>query len=102
MWTYQEIILASNPIIVSGHDHLACHTFAYYMAILEYSGVPYRSHSPSLPSLGAWVKAVLGRDYMQWLHLKSMSSMSRDYGTIDPESSEHCAQKLRETQIITP
>ncbi|CAI6340839.1 unnamed protein product [Periconia digitata] len=65
MWTFQEILLASNPILVCGDDHIDWLTFTFGIAFLEYSGVVYTNFAPKVASLGPWIKISLGREYIQ-------------------------------------
>lgn len=76
MWTYQEILLASNPIIVCGDDHLAWPTFAYTVAFLEYSGCFYRGGGLGYPPVTGWTKVALARDYLRCVNADTVRSHS--------------------------
>ena len=65
MWTYQEILLASNPIVVCGTYHISWSRFAAGIVFLEYSGVNSLYKEPVLPNLREWANIALGRDYLQ-------------------------------------
>jgi hypothetical protein len=80
MWTYQEILLASNPILVCGHDHLDWPTFVATIAFLEYSGYFYRGDRRGYLPASAWFKLALTRDYLCYT--------SRDAWREYPETAE--------------
>lgn len=53
IWTYQEVILASKPVLVSGLDHLPWKTFVYSMVLLN--------RLTDMPCLGQWMEIVASR-----------------------------------------
>lgn len=62
MWTFQEILLAANPVVVCGEDHISWFYFSFNLLFLYFSGVASQGHGPKLSSLSAWVKLILSRD----------------------------------------
>jgi len=50
LWKYQEILLASDPVIVCGHSHLPWPELALGIMFLEYSGINYRNYGPLIES----------------------------------------------------
>ncbi|OAL04817.1 hypothetical protein IQ06DRAFT_101450 [Phaeosphaeriaceae sp. SRC1lsM3a] len=67
MWTYQEILLASNPILVSGQEHLPWWPFSLSITFLEYSGCFNQSGIVSYAPLTGWYKIALARDYLRYI-----------------------------------
>jgi hypothetical protein len=65
MWTYQEILLASNPILVLGNMYLQWSMFERAITFLQYSGVCGRLQSRLNRVLQAWTELVLTRDRFQ-------------------------------------
>lgn len=65
MWTYQEILLASNPILVSANDQISWTAFTFGIAFLEYSGVIYKEQPHRATVLGRWIKLALSREHIQ-------------------------------------
>jgi hypothetical protein len=53
IWTYQEVILASRPVLVSGLDHLPWETFVYSMVLLN--------RLTLLPSIDQWTEIITSR-----------------------------------------
>jgi hypothetical protein len=53
IWTYQEVILASRPVLVSGLDHLPWETFVYSMVLLN--------RITLMPSVGQWTEIITSR-----------------------------------------
>jgi hypothetical protein len=66
MWTYQEILLASSPILVCGQDHLPWPTFASAIAFLECSGYFHRDGRVGYPPASGWFKIALARDSLRY------------------------------------
>jgi hypothetical protein len=66
MWTYQEILLASRPVIVCGQDHLAWPAFSCSVAFLEYSACFTRFRDRGFPPVSGWYKVALARDYLRY------------------------------------
>jgi hypothetical protein len=64
IWTYQEILLASNPTVVCGGFHLPWAQFSLGVTFLEYSGVNYREGTPTIASLKTWAHIASSRDYL--------------------------------------
>jgi len=65
MWTYQEILLASNPILVLGNMQLQWSAIERGIIFLQYSGVCGRLQPRLNSVLGSWTELVLGRDSLQ-------------------------------------
>ncbi|KAF2501433.1 hypothetical protein BU16DRAFT_522407 [Lophium mytilinum] len=65
IWTYQEILLASNPIVVCGDAHLQWSRFAFSIIFLD-SIRPYRvsafSVTPTLSTSTRWKRIVSDRN----------------------------------------
>lgn len=55
IWKYQEVILASRPVLVSGLDHLPWETFVYSMALLN--------ETTTMPSIGQWTEIITSREH---------------------------------------
>ena len=66
LWTYQEILLASNPVIVCGHSHLPWSEFAIGILFLEYSGINYSRQAPIINRLSTWAAVSLARDHIEF------------------------------------
>jgi hypothetical protein len=66
IWTYQEILLASNPIIVCGHAHLNWSAFVASIAFLEYSGYFYRDGRQGSALVLSWLKLALTRECIRY------------------------------------
>ena len=62
MWTYQEILLASNPILVLGNIHLQWSMLERAVIFLQYSGVCGHLQPRLNRVLEAWTELVLSRD----------------------------------------
>ena len=68
MWTYQEILLASNPIVVCGNHHLRWSLLEIGIIFLEFSGLNYRDNRPIIPILETWAKVIMCRDQLDLSH----------------------------------
>jgi hypothetical protein len=66
IWTYQEILLASSPILVCGQDHLPWSIFASTVAFLECSGYFHRDGGLGYPPASSWFKIALARDHLRY------------------------------------
>jgi len=64
MWTYQEILLASNPILVVGSFHLQWSLLERAIIFLQYSGTYHHSQPRLNQVLEAWIELVLSRDQL--------------------------------------
>lgn len=64
IWTYQEILLASNPIVVCGGFHLPWARFSLGVTFLEYSGINYREGNPIIATLKTWAQIASSRDHL--------------------------------------
>jgi hypothetical protein len=53
IWTYQEVILASRPVLVNGLHHLPWETFVYSMVLLNRLTLK--------PSIGRWMEIITSR-----------------------------------------
>lgn len=62
MWTYQEILLASNPILVLGNTHLQWSMLERAIIFLQYSGFCGRLQPRLNRVLEAWTELILSRD----------------------------------------
>jgi hypothetical protein len=71
VWTYQEILLASNPVVVCGHAHLSWPEFAIGIIFLEYSGINYGTQGPVIRRLSTWSSISWARD-----HIESQAKLS--------------------------
>lgn len=76
MWTYQEILLASNPIIVCGDQHVSWSRFIFGLAFLEYSGAIGQRNYPTITKLKTWVALGLTRDHLPSLQRSTSGSGS--------------------------
>lgn len=64
IWTFQEIVLASNPVIVCGNRCLSWCRFAIGINFLHYSGINDKNGEPIIKNLDAWIDVSSGRDYV--------------------------------------
>jgi Heterokaryon incompatibility protein (HET) len=64
IWTFQEIVLAFNPVIVCGNRYLSWCRFAIGINFLHYSGINYNNGEPIIENLDAWTDVSSGRDYV--------------------------------------
>ena len=65
MWTYQDILVASSPVVVCGDDHLSWPRFALSIIYLEYSTVNYDlAWKPKVSTLEKWATLALGREIL--------------------------------------
>jgi hypothetical protein len=64
MWTFQEILLASNPVVVVGPSHLPWVLFERAVIFLQYSRICRKSAPRLHDVLEAWTELVLGRDQL--------------------------------------
>jgi hypothetical protein len=94
IWTYQEIILASDPVIVCGERCLPWKNFAMCIIFFETSGANYRhtgaiatpDHNAlgTIPELKSWQSLIFSRDRMIVLDKRRSMSLSE----ADTESTE--------------
>jgi hypothetical protein len=75
MWTYQEILLASNPILVLGNTHLQWSMLERAIIFLQYSGVCGRLQPRLNRVLEAWTELVLSRDRLHAFQAASSDSV---------------------------
>ena len=94
MWTYQEILLASNPILVLGNIHLQWSQPERAIIFLQYSGVCGRLQPRLNRVLEAWTKLVLSRD-----RLYAFQSASTD-NTVRPWFSSPEGRDLQQTNLL--
>jgi hypothetical protein len=59
IWTYQEVVFASNPVVVCGDCHLAWSRFAISIMFLDRAGLDFKTR---IPSLTAWTSTAFSRD----------------------------------------
>jgi hypothetical protein len=64
IWTFQEIVLASNPVIVCGNRYLSWCRLATGINFLHYSGISYKNGEPIIKNLDTWVDVSSARDYI--------------------------------------
>jgi len=71
IWTYQEILLATRPVVVCGDDHVPWLPFAISIIFLASSGIAdgFNNLSYSV-SIHAWAKVALSRDHILNVHEK--------------------------------
>jgi hypothetical protein len=63
IWTYQEILLASNPIVVCGNAHLSWSRFELSIIFLEDTGVNYEDIiTPKIRGLRSWKRIAFSRE----------------------------------------
>jgi hypothetical protein len=62
IWTYQEIILASNPIVVCGDMHLNWSQFALAMISIDYIRPEYVFDATNAGPWDGWKKVFSNRD----------------------------------------
>jgi hypothetical protein len=61
MWTYQEILFASNPVVVCGDSHLQWSRLAWSIIFLGYPGVNDRGGIPKIFTLTTWIRVTFSR-----------------------------------------
>ncbi|KAF2804757.1 HET-domain-containing protein [Mytilinidion resinicola] len=88
IWTFQEILLASNPILVCGHRHLTWSRFAFSIVFLAYPAhAPdtdlLRHRGGDTSRLPAWIKLVFSR-----ARLTEPKSRPRNTRSPRPETSK--------------
>lgn len=64
IWTYQEILLASDAVVVCGGFHLPWANFSLGVTFLEYSGINYRQGNPLIAPLKSWSRIASSRDHL--------------------------------------
>ncbi|KAE9367526.1 hypothetical protein N431DRAFT_444660 [Stipitochalara longipes BDJ] len=94
MWTYQEILLASNPILVLGNTHLQWSMLERAIVFLQYSGVCGGLQPRLNRVLEAWTELVLGRD-----RLHAFKAMSSD-NSVRPRFSSPEGKDLQQTNLL--
>ncbi|RDL33032.1 uncharacterized protein BP5553_08471 [Venustampulla echinocandica] len=63
LWTYQEILLANNPIVVCGNAHLPWSRFELSIIFLEDTGVNYEDIiTPKIQALRSWKRVAFSRE----------------------------------------
>jgi hypothetical protein len=78
VWTYQELVLASNPVIVCGDDHISWFLLTSNLVFLEHSGMTYQSFIPKIPTLAAWTNLALTRDRIRNIQFRSTENEAED------------------------
>jgi hypothetical protein len=78
VWTYQELVLASNPIVVCGDDHISWFLLTSNLVFLEHSGMAYHFFVPKIPTLVAWTNLALTRDRLLNDHLRGTENEAED------------------------
>jgi hypothetical protein len=68
IWTYQEILLASNPTVVCGGFQLPWAQFSLGVTFLEYSGINYQEGSPRIAILKTWAHIISSWDHVLSSH----------------------------------
>jgi hypothetical protein len=64
IWTFQELVFASNPVLVCGHKHLHWSQFAIGINHLEYSGINYKNGNQIIETMDGWIEACSSRDHV--------------------------------------
>jgi hypothetical protein len=80
-WTHQEILLATNPVIVCGHFHVLWFSFERSTTLLASTGPMYTGRM-----LRGWNSIIFGRDRLQVkvnhsVSAKSTISIPHDIGS---------------------
>jgi hypothetical protein len=94
MWTYQEILLASNPILVLGNTHLQWSMLERAIIFLQYSGVCGRLQPRLNRVLEAWTELVLSRDQLH--AFPAVSSVN----SVQPRFSTPEGKDLQRTNLL--
>jgi hypothetical protein len=94
MWTYQEILLASNPILVLGNKHLQWSMLERAIIFLQYSGVCGRLQPRLNRVLGAGTELVLSRDRLH--AFPAVSSVN----SVRPRFSSPEGKDLQRTNLL--
>jgi hypothetical protein len=74
LWTYQEILLASNPVVVCGDKHLQWSTFALGIVSLQYQVPHTETREILISSTKAWASVVDARARLHNSHPNSLDS----------------------------
>jgi hypothetical protein len=61
MWTYQELLLSSNPVLVCGDRHLSWSRFQWAILFLVFADQSLDTNNTRLSRLESWSKAVYSR-----------------------------------------
>lgn len=94
MWTYQEILLASNPILVLGNTHLQWSILERAIIFLQYSGVCGRLQPRLNRILETWTELVLSRDRLHAVEATSIDNSVR------PRFSSPEGKDLQRTNLL--
>ena len=65
IWTYQEIILATHPIMVSGVHHVPWPQFSYAMMFLHYIAHGFGAEDPITSITGTWIKLLVTKCHVE-------------------------------------
>lgn len=74
MWTYQEILLASNPVIVCGNSHIQWSRLASVLVALHFDD----TIESCIPKFPVWSKLVVGRIRLQQTNRTSSHSQGKE------------------------
>lgn len=74
IWTYQEIMLSTNPIVVCGDQQVPWSTFASSIIFVDYNKL---DHLPLASKLSTWKKVALIRDHISTLHRTDLIQPNR-------------------------
>ena len=69
MWTYQEIIFASTPVVICGNKILDWTRFATSLLFLDITGVANLGDDRQIYNIRTWTSLILSRDY--FLNIKT-------------------------------
>lgn len=76
MWTYQEMLLASNAIVVCGESHLEWSRLSWSIIFLAYSGVNDQRGVTRISSMRAWTRVTFSKGRLTTLHENRVSSVT--------------------------
>lgn len=69
MWTYQELALAADPVVVCGDDWIAWDQLAIGIVFVEFAGLQYQRRSSDgtrhVAVLEEWAKLALCREKLK-------------------------------------
>lgn len=87
IWTYQELMLACQPVIVRGFSHLRWDIFAMSITMVDVCVSRSTRQLNTIPFTEAWLKLALDRDKFRSLrprHLSTTSQRAENYQTTTP------------------
>lgn len=61
IWTYQEILLSSNAVLVCGDEHISWERFSQSICFLSYPGMNELHDAVGIATLSTWYKVILSR-----------------------------------------